>query len=95
MGLGLGVAVVAGWSIGRLKMEADLEDWVRDMPKVQAAADGAPLTLAQRIGAGFAGVRDIVGRVWPYILAGIAIAIAIAIGIAIAIAIGAGAGIHG
>jgi hypothetical protein len=30
------VAIVAGWVIGRLKMEAHLEDWVRDMPKVQA-----------------------------------------------------------
>jgi uncharacterized membrane protein YraQ (UPF0718 family) len=33
LGLGLTVAIVAGWVIGRLKMEAHLEDWVRDMPK--------------------------------------------------------------
>ena len=79
LGLGLSVAIVAGWIIGRLRMEAYLEDWVRDMPKVRATADGAPLALAQRIDAGFASVREIVGRVWPYILAGIAI----------------GAGIHG
>ncbi|MEO8080388.1 MAG: permease [Caldimonas sp.] len=79
MGLGLSVAVVAGWIIGRLKMEAYLEDWVRDMPKVHAAADDTPLTLAERIDAGFASVREIVGKVWPYILVGIAI----------------GAGIHG
>ncbi len=79
MGLGLSVAVVAGWIIGRLKMEAYLEDWVSDMPKVHAKADDTPLTLAERIDAGFAGVREIVGKVWPYILVGIAI----------------GAGIHG
>jgi hypothetical protein len=30
------VAIVAGWIIGRLKMEAYLEDWVRDMPKTSA-----------------------------------------------------------
>ena len=30
LGLGLTVAIVAGWVIGRLKMEAYLEDWVRD-----------------------------------------------------------------
>ena len=30
LGLGLSVAIVAGWVIGRLKMEAHLEDWVRD-----------------------------------------------------------------
>ena len=40
MGLGLTVAIVAGWVIGRLKMEAYLEDWVRDMPRVQATAGG-------------------------------------------------------
>lgn len=79
LALGLGVAIVAGWIIGRLKMEAYLEAWVRDMPRVQAAADGVRLPLAERVGAGFASVREIVGKVWPYILAGIAI----------------GAGIHG
>jgi uncharacterized membrane protein YraQ (UPF0718 family) len=79
LGLGLSVAIVAGWVIGRLKMEAYLEDWVRDMPKVQATADHDGLTLADRIEGGFASVREIVGKVWPYILAGIAI----------------GAGIHG
>jgi len=79
LGLGLSVAIVAGWVIGRLKMEAYLEDWVRDMPKVQAVAGSDGMTLAERIGGGFASVREIVGKVWPYILAGIAI----------------GAGIHG
>lgn len=79
LGLGLSVAIVAGWVIGRLKMEAHLEDWVRDMPKVQAAAGSDGMTLSDRIEGGFASVREIVGKVWPYILAGIAI----------------GAGIHG
>jgi uncharacterized membrane protein YraQ (UPF0718 family) len=79
MGLGLSVAIVAGWVIGRLQMERHLEEWVRDMPRVQAAAIGQDLTLAARIDAGFSSVREIVGKVWPYILAGIAV----------------GAGIHG
>ncbi len=77
MGLGLTVAVVAGWVIGRLRMEHHLEDWVRDMPRVQAASGDDTLTLADRIDAGFASVREIVGKVWPYILAGIAIGAAI------------------
>lgn len=79
LGLGLSVAIVAGWIIGRLKMEAYLEDWVRDMPKISASYEAAGTTLADRINAGFASVKEIVGKVWPYILAGIAI----------------GAGIHG
>jgi uncharacterized protein len=80
MGLGLAVAVVAGWVIGRLRMEDSLEDWVRDMPKVRAASvQAGSLTLAERIEAGFESVRTVVGRVWPYVVAGIAV----------------GAGIHG
>jgi hypothetical protein len=77
LGLGLTIAIVAGWFIGRLKMEAHLEDWVRDMPKVKACAGDAGLSLSERIEAGFASVREIVGKVWPYILAGISIGAAI------------------
>jgi uncharacterized protein len=77
LGLGLTVAIVAGWVIGRLKMEAYLEDWVRDMPKVQAAVGSDGMNLVDRIEGGFASVCEIVGKVWPYILAGIAIGAAI------------------
>lgn len=77
LSLGLTVAIVAGWLIGRLKMEAYLEDWVSDMPKVQATTGADSLTLVGRIDGGFASVREIVGKVWPYILAGIAIGAAI------------------
>jgi uncharacterized protein len=77
--LGLSIAIFAGYIIGRLKMEAHLEDWVRNMAHVQATVGADELTLPDRIAAGFASVREIVGRVWLYVLAGIAI----------------GAGIHG
>lgn len=73
LGLGLTVAVAAGWIIGRLKMEAHLEDWVRDMPHVTASAGAGEVTMPERIEAGFASVRTVVGKVWPYILAGIAV----------------------
>ncbi|MEO8600168.1 MAG: permease [bacterium] len=71
--LGLSVAIVAGWIIGRMKMEAYLEDWVRDMPKTTAHFEDAGMTLADRIQGGFNAVREIVGKVWPYILGGIAL----------------------
>ncbi|MBI5890475.1 MAG: permease [Nitrosomonadales bacterium] len=77
MGLGLTVAIVAGFVIGKLKMEQHLEDWVRNMAHVQATVGADELTLPDRIEAGFASVRSIVGRVWPYVLAGIAIGAAI------------------
>lgn len=79
LGLGLTVAVVAGWVIGRLRMEPYLEEWVSELPKALAAFTAETMTLGDRIGLGFQSVREIVGKVWPYILVGIAI----------------GAGIHG
>jgi len=78
--LGLSVAIVAGVIIGKLGMERYLEDWVRAL---QVAANVASaderLSWAERIDSAIAQVKDIVGKVWPYILAGIAL----------------GAGIHG
>ncbi|NMM10997.1 MAG: permease [Polaromonas sp.] len=73
MSLGLGVAIVAGWIIGRLNMEAHLEDWVRDMPRIAAEFEDTGISLGERIQSGFNSVREIVGRVWPYILVGIAV----------------------
>lgn len=73
MGMGLSVAIVAGWVIGRLRMESYLEDWVRDMPKASAQFEDQGITLAERVQAGFASVHEIVGKVWPYILGGIAL----------------------
>lgn len=77
LGLGLAIAILSGYIIGRLKMEAHLEDWVRNMPRVSSAVEDDTLTLTDRIHAGFASVREIVGKVWPYVLAGIAIGAAI------------------
>ena len=77
LSLGLAVAIMAGWIIGRLKMEASLEDWVQRMPRVEARVGDDAVTLSGRIDAGFVSVREIVGNVWPYILGGIAIGAAI------------------
>jgi len=72
LGLGLSVAVVSGVVIGRLGMERHLEDWVQAILNGQAARwDGDGMDWSQRIAAGTAHVRTIVGKVWPYILAGI------------------------
>ncbi len=77
LGLGLSVAIVAGWVIGQLKMERHLEDWVRRIPHLRVSVDDRPLGLSERIATGFASVRQIVGKVWPYIVVGIAIGAAI------------------
>jgi uncharacterized membrane protein YraQ (UPF0718 family) len=79
--MGLTVAIVAGVIIGKLNMERYLEDWVRAMQNSQPGfgVDTTVWTWGERIDSGFSHVREIVGKVWPYILAGIAL----------------GAGIHG
>ena len=75
---GLVIAIVSGWVIGRLRMETHVDEWVYGM-KASAAALEEKLDWPARIRAGGDAVKDIVGRVWFYVLLGIAV----------------GAGIHG
>jgi uncharacterized membrane protein YraQ (UPF0718 family) len=80
MGTGLFIAIAAGWVIGRLHLERWVEGWVYETKTgVGQAGDETPLTWNDRVRAGRDAVKDIVGKVWPYVLAGIAV----------------GAGIHG
>ncbi len=75
---GLGVAIVAGLVIGKLRMERHLQDWVREIHVGNATpATGGALTWAQRLGAGLHHVKEIVGKVWPYVVVGIAVGAAI------------------
>lgn len=74
LAMGLGVAIFAGLIIGRLGMEGHLEDWVRQMQASQSASyEAGSLSWAERIDAGVAHVREIVGRVWRWVLLGIAV----------------------
>ncbi len=74
LALGLTVAILAGWVIGRLRMEAHLEDWVREIPRAASVAGAAgSATAAERVAAGLHSVVEIVGKVWPYIVLGIAV----------------------
>ncbi|WP_432734899.1 permease [Maridesulfovibrio sp. FT414] len=73
---GITIAVVAGWVIGRLKMEKHVESWV----KLANAGNGGPasgMTVEGRIKFGLDSVRDIVGKVWLYVVMGIAAGAAI------------------
>jgi len=76
--LGLSVAIVSGLVIGRLRMERHLEDWVQRLQNGQSADDvGQAPGWVERFEAGLAHVRNIVGKVWPYVLAGIGVGAAI------------------
>ena len=78
LSMGLLVAIVAGFVIGKLKMERYLEDWVQ---KIQAGktvvhADEA-MSWVERFEAGWNHVKQIVGKVWPYVVLGIGLGAAI------------------
>lgn len=70
---GLAVAIVSGWIIGRFNMESSIEDWVREIRAGEQANMGTQLTWTDRIEQGKEAVRDIVGKVWPYVIAGIGV----------------------
>ena len=75
---GLLIAIVAGFIIGKLKLERYVEDFVWQL---QAGNGGLEehLTWEDRFSRAWDSVRQIVGKVWPYVIVGIAV----------------GAGIHG
>jgi uncharacterized membrane protein YraQ (UPF0718 family) len=72
LAFGLAVAIVSGWIIGRLHLEHWLEDWVRNIRSSAADLPPEELTVIDRIKAGIEAVKEIVGNVWPWIIAGIA-----------------------
>lgn len=76
LAMGLTIAIVAGWVIGRLKLENQVEDWVYQTQTGDAGGD-EELDGAARLRYGLDAVKDIVGKVWPYVVAGIAVGAAI------------------
>jgi uncharacterized membrane protein YraQ (UPF0718 family) len=75
---GLVIATLAGMVIGRLRLERYVEDFVWQM-QIAAAGEQEQLTCEDRILRAWNSVKEIVGKVWLYVIIGIAV----------------GAGIHG
>jgi uncharacterized membrane protein YraQ (UPF0718 family) len=75
---GLTIAIVAGLVIGRLRLERFVEDFVWKM-QVAGGLPGEKLTWNDRILRAWESVKEIVAKVWLYVVIGIAV----------------GAGIHG
>jgi uncharacterized protein len=74
---GLFIAITAGWVIGKLKMEKYIEGWVFDVKMGDIDAPASQMAFEDRVRYGLNAVREIVGKVWPYVLAGIAVGAAI------------------
>ena len=79
MTTGLLIAITSGYIIGRLKLEKYVEPWVYEVKAGHLEIKEEKILFSQRITAGVDAVKEIVSKVWIYILVGIAI----------------GAGIHG
>jgi len=75
---GLIIAITAGWVIGRLHLEKWVEPWVFEL-KAGAHLEDEKIALSARVKMGFEAVKEIVGKVWIYVMIGIAV----------------GAGVHG
>ncbi|WP_287371107.1 permease [Oceanithermus sp.] len=73
LGAGLLVAVVGGWVLGRLGLERWVEAFVYQIPLGERHATGRGPDLVERMGFAAEEVRTIVGKVWPYLVAGIAL----------------------
>jgi uncharacterized membrane protein YraQ (UPF0718 family) len=74
---GLTIAVVAGVVIGRLKMERYVEPFVWEIRSGGGAVAEEQLTWARRFADAWQNTREIVGKVWPFVIVGIAIGAAI------------------
>ena len=72
------IAVLSGYTIGVLKLERYVEEWVYSIASKHTFEEERP-SFADRIDAGTGAVKDVVGKIWIYIILGIAV----------------GAGIHG
>ena len=70
---GLTIAIISGWAIGKLKLEHWVQDWVYKTKLGDANNDEEKQTLSDRIRFGYDAVKDIVGKVWIYVIIGIAV----------------------
>jgi len=76
---GLSIAILAGYLINKLKVERYVEDWVYTIRSQPLDMQEERPSLNDRVESGFTQVREIVSKVWLYVIVGIAV----------------GAGIHG
>jgi uncharacterized protein len=70
---GLSVAIIAGWVIGRLHLESWLEPWVQNLRAAPVELSDQKMSALDRVAAGVDAVKDIVGKVWLWVVAGIAV----------------------
>ena len=70
---GLLIAIIAGLTLGRMRLERYVEPFVYENQMPVCADPTAGLQWSDRFAYALGEVRSILGRVWPYLLVGIAL----------------------
>jgi len=70
---GLTVAILAGFILEKLKLQRYVADWVFQIKSKHQATTDSKQYFSQRIDTGFDAVKEIVGKIWIYIIIGIAL----------------------
>ncbi len=70
---GLFIAILAGWVIGKLKLEKWIEPWVFQTKVGNSGLGEEKIQFSERIQFGYNAVKEIVGKVWLYVMLGIAV----------------------
>jgi uncharacterized membrane protein YraQ (UPF0718 family) len=70
---GLSIAILAGFILEKLNLKRYVSDWVYKTHVNQSLEQEEAMTFNQRISTGGAVVKEIVGKIWIYILIGIAV----------------------
>jgi uncharacterized membrane protein YraQ (UPF0718 family) len=70
---GLVIAIIAGWVIGKLNLRHWVQDWVYQSQFGNSDLVNEKLKITDRIQYGYNAVKEIVGKVWIYVVIGIAV----------------------
>ncbi len=70
---GLTIAILAGFILDKLNLTRYVAEWVYKTDAKQSLEQESSITFNQRISAGWVTVKEIVGKIWIYILIGIAV----------------------
>ena len=70
---GLTIAIISGFVIGKMRLEKYVEGWVYEIKSVNADTAEEKLRFSERIEHGYIAVKDIVKKVWLYIVIGIGV----------------------
>jgi uncharacterized protein len=70
---GLVIAIIAGWVIGKLNLRHWVQDWVYQSQIGNSDSEGEKMKFADRLQYGYNTVKEIVGKVWVYVVLGIAV----------------------